>query len=238
MYSDNGKNFIGAESISRQDVREAQRLLGEEAARHLRLDWRFIPVYSPWFGGAWERLISYIKKCLNFTFAGEKPNEAVFRNAMIEAELIVNKRPLTHTPAEPEDEEPLTPNTALFGSSDAAQAVTFADDRDKYARLSRKRVAHLTRKFQRRWEKEYLPIIARADQSTPARSPVVDDVVLLAEGGEGRNNWKLARISRIHHSNDSVPRVVDLRMPDGTIKPNRAVGNLAVLNLESSSPPE
>lgn len=199
FYSDNATNFFGANNIAVEDLRTAQRKLGEQAAKELELCWRFIPVYSPWVGGAWERLIGYIKRCLMFCLAGETPSDAILSNVMIEAELLTNRRPLTHSPIDPDDEEPVTPNLALFGAADAPQVMCAEHDTNKFARLGRKRVAHLLEKYRRRWESEYLPVIANADRNPKNQRRVkVGDVVLVAEGEIDRNKWKLGRIIHIH----------------------------------------
>lgn len=143
----------GAANLLKEEVRLAHRNLSKATARKMNLEWRFIPAYSPWIGGACERLIGYIKKCINFCLAGETPSESVLNNALVEAELLTNKRPLTHTPIDPDDDEPLTPNIALFGEVDAPQTLCPDDDSNKFARLSRKRVAHLVKKLQRCWER-------------------------------------------------------------------------------------
>ena len=236
MFSDNGTNFVGSSRILQEENRAAQRRLTQVAARELQLDWRFIPVYSPWTGGAWERLIGYIKKCIRFCLAGETPSDAVLNNVLIEAELLTNKRPLTHTPIDPDDDEPLTPNVALFGSADAPQAICPDDEANAFARQNRKRVAHLTSKFQHRWEREYLPVIAQTESRVPRNRHVVEgDVVLLAECSDNRDHWKLGRIIRIYPASDNVPRIVDVKMGSGDIKYRRAVGNLAVLDVLESA---
>jgi hypothetical protein len=236
MYSDNGTNFVGSKRISRDETLSAQRHLGEESARLLRLEWKFIPAFSPWMGGSWERLIGFVKRCLKFCLAGEIPTEHVLQNAFVEAEVIVNKRPLTHTPISPDDAEPLTPNLALFGNNDLNQAKCPYEDRNRFARLARKRVAHLTEKFKKRWESEYLPVIARMESSPPKhRNVVVGDVVLVAEGEQHRERWQLGRIVKVHPSGDGIGRIVDVKMGSGEVRHNRAVGNMAVLDVSESS---
>lgn len=232
LFSDNGTNFVGAARVLQTEAREAQQCLGEDTAQTLRVPWSFIPAYSPWMGGAWERLIGYVKRCINFTLRGETPTDDVLTNWLIEAELLANKRPLTHTPVDPDDEEPLTPNLALFGSSHLAQAEAMPEDANQFARFSRKRVTHLTLKFQKRWEREFLPTIVRNDQGRkPQRNVELGDVVMVTEGEVDRRRWKLGRITRIHPTGDGVTRIVDVKLGNGEVKHKRAVGNLAVLEL-------
>ncbi|XP_076299585.1 uncharacterized protein LOC143218337 [Lasioglossum baleicum] len=65
MYSDNGKNFVGAsnelnelgELFSKSDHRNAIM----DACTKERIEWHFIPPYAPHFGGLWERGIRSVK---------------------------------------------------------------------------------------------------------------------------------------------------------------------------------
>jgi hypothetical protein len=125
---------------------------------------------------------------------------------------------------------------ALFGSNELSQAAPADEPRNEFSRLARKRVAHLTQKFRARWEKEFLPAIGRADQNQPRKRVVqLGDVVLVTEGEQDRQRWKLGRIVRVHPTGDGVPRIVDVKMGSGEIRCNRAVGNMAVLDVGESS---
>ena len=61
IYSDNAKSFISGVHVLEQvftsaDVRKS---FGIYNIQHIR-----IPLYSPWVGSTWERLIRTIKECL------------------------------------------------------------------------------------------------------------------------------------------------------------------------------
>jgi hypothetical protein len=49
-------------------------------------------------GGAWERLVCSIKTALYATLKERTPKDKVLRNLLVEAENIVNSRPLTYKP--------------------------------------------------------------------------------------------------------------------------------------------
>lgn len=68
-------------------------------------------------GGMWERLIRSVKTCLYDSMVTRTPTDQVLRSFLIEAENIVNSRPLTFIPIDSEDGEALTPNHFILGSS-------------------------------------------------------------------------------------------------------------------------
>jgi hypothetical protein len=152
LYSDRGTNFIGANNLLHEDIAALQKSLDTAVANQFEISWHFQPAYSPWFGGAWERLIQSIKKCINYVMEKEEPTDAVFRNALIEAELWMNRRPLTHIPIDHEDAPPLTPHSAI--SAQGREYVPMPrqpQKSDEFSRRKSRRADHLSSKFLHRW---------------------------------------------------------------------------------------
>ncbi|UYV68062.1 hypothetical protein LAZ67_5002944 [Cordylochernes scorpioides] len=81
IYSDNGTNFVG-------EMMAASGRFGPAK-------WKFNPPAAPHFGGAWERLIKSVKKCLHATFNEVNPKDTTLLTALKSAENIINSRPLT-----------------------------------------------------------------------------------------------------------------------------------------------
>ncbi|XP_044571309.1 uncharacterized protein LOC116656217 [Drosophila ananassae] len=73
---------------------------------------------------AWERMVQCVKKVLAHTMQKLAPKEHVLENLLIEAESIVNSRPLTHLPVTVDQEAPLTPNDLLKGAPDVPNLPT------------------------------------------------------------------------------------------------------------------
>lgn len=234
LRSDQGKNFIGAANQLERDGKELEAVYGRAVAEKFRVEWTFLPAYSPWMGGAWERLIQSIKKSIDFALNGEIPREDVLRGALVQAEYEMNRRPLTHTPVSHEDAPPLTPNTAMFGEEeDNAPPL----DVCAISPLAYRRVEHLSQKYMKRWLTEYLPEITRRSKWYRDLKPIaVDDQVIIVEPNEARQDWKRGRVIEVYPGPDGVIRSADILLGDKkTIKKKRSVGRLAVLDVSGSS---
>lgn len=238
FYSDCGTNFVGADRQLQRDVADMRRTLCESVAQEFSVKWQFQPAYAPWRGGAWERLIKSIKKCIDYVFVGENPREDILRNAMTEAETRMNQRPLTHVPVDPEDEKPLTPNMALFGDEELSMSVapgTFSDC-DAYSKSAYRRSQHLADKMFSRWLKDYLPTIVRRPKwLTEVKPAQVNDLAILIDPTQPRDAWKLGRLTAIYPGPDGRVRSADILLKDGSMKKNRSIGRLAILDLDQSS---
>ncbi|XP_055910058.1 uncharacterized protein LOC129944558 [Eupeodes corollae] len=237
FYSDNGLNFVGTKNLLDKDAKEMEVSLCEYSSRQEGVLWRFIPAYSPWMGGAWERLIQSIKRSIDFVLKGLVPREDVLRNALMEAQGQINRRPLTHIPVDPEDPKPLTPNSMLFGEDDRdVTAPGIFSEADFCSKLYSRRCQHLMAQLVRRWYREYLPVITRRSKWFKDTKHVqMGDIVIVIEPNEIRSAWHLGRVIEIYPGPDGVARMADVKLSNGVIKYKRSIGRLAVLDLESSS---
>ena len=69
---------------------------------------------SPLVGGIFERMVKMIKQCLRKTIGQAKLSYDELLTTVIEAELIINSRPLSYLTVD-DMEEPLTPAHLLVG---------------------------------------------------------------------------------------------------------------------------
>jgi len=237
FYSDCGTNLVGCDNQLKKDVAESARAFGDQVARKYAIEWKFIPAYSPWMGGAWERLIQTIKRSIDFTLNGETPREDILKAALMEAEYQMNQRPLTHAPIDHEDAKPLTPNMVLIGEdNDEGVAPGDFDEKFKYSSFAYRRAYHLAQKYMHRWLTEYLPEITRRTKWHKNIKPIeVGDVVIMIEPNETKYAWHKGRVTKVYPGPDGVTRTADIIMADKTMKLKRSVGRLAVLDVKSVS---
>lgn len=82
--------------------------------------------------GSWERLVRSIKTALKATLKERAPKEEVLLTMLVEAEHVVNSRPLTHVSMNHKDAEALTPNHFLLGSSSGVTIPGKFDQNDMW----------------------------------------------------------------------------------------------------------
>ncbi|XP_033212186.1 uncharacterized protein LOC117169789 [Belonocnema kinseyi] len=114
LYSDNATNFKGA----KREIDELYQFLKnqrniDEIAQHLanrdRVAWHFIPPRSPHFGGLWEAAVKSFKHHFTRAIDGRVLTYEEFTTFATEVEGILNSRPITPVPSDPNDFIALTP---------------------------------------------------------------------------------------------------------------------------------
>ena len=120
LYSDCGSNFKAAD----KELKEAVKAIDNEKmtafALNKNISWHFNSPDAAFQGGSWERLVCEVKTALRVILKDQAPREEVLITVLTEAEHSVNSRPLTHVSLDPRDNEALTPNHFLIGTSSAA----------------------------------------------------------------------------------------------------------------------
>ena len=164
-------------------------------SRRLSLPWKFIPAYSPWWGGWWERLIGLVKFALRKTLHLCLLNDEQFRTVLVELEGVINQRPLTYCSDQPDSVSPLTP--AQFLSADVPLCEPWIGSTASFLRNSRSHAVLVSNRLIHRWKHEYLHTLrAWRNADTPGRLPSVGDVVLVKEGPR-RAKWPLAVVAKV-----------------------------------------
>ncbi|XP_055543011.1 uncharacterized protein LOC129728589 [Wyeomyia smithii] len=102
FLSDNGTNFQGASKELVALIKDIEFDCADEYA-NAKTKWTLNPSASPHKGGVWERLVR--------------------STVIVEAEHMINSRPLAYTSQESEEAEALTPNHFLRGPPSKRQDV-------------------------------------------------------------------------------------------------------------------
>ncbi|XP_037959088.1 uncharacterized protein LOC119688482 [Teleopsis dalmanni] len=113
IYCDNATNFTGAQTLlnkfreqffSQQGFREMQ-----EYSNNTGFEFKFIPPRAPHFGGLWEASVKSLKTLLLKNLAQSSLTYEELQTVIIEAEAILNSRPIIPLSDDPNDCEALTP---------------------------------------------------------------------------------------------------------------------------------
>ncbi|XP_062541852.1 uncharacterized protein LOC134209845 [Armigeres subalbatus] len=114
FYSDNGTCFKGANNILTaqiQDIHENCAVTFTNA----RTTWHFNPPSAPHMGGCWERMVRSVKAAIAVIAEHPRhPNDEALETIVLEAEAVVNSRPLTYIPIHNAEQEALTPTHFLL----------------------------------------------------------------------------------------------------------------------------
>lgn len=229
IFSDNGTNFVGA---NRDLVREINAGCADTFTSS-KTRWTFNPPSAPHMGGAWERMVRSVKEALKAFTDGRKLTDEILQTVLVEAEYLVNSRPLTYVSTNvKEDQEALTPNHFLRGCSTleclpSRDPVDLADT----LRSSYNRAQFLTDGFWDRWQKEYLPTLnKRTKWFVDRRQVAVGDLVFVAEGDK-RSSWERGIVKEVFTGKDGRIRSANVQTSRGV--KTRPVAKLAVLEIDS-----
>lgn len=201
VHSDNATCFVAA---------------AKEVKGGYRPAWKFIPPRCPSMAGAWERLVGVTKRALEGLQLAKTPTEESLRHGLALAERMLNSRPLTEIPVDAEEEECLTPNHFLLGSSNGLKPEAKIEDWNPKDQMSRQN--DVMKEFWERWTKEYLPTISARTKWLEKKEPVkVGDIVYLCDD-DYRDGWRRGEVVKTFGDSESGQvRQVDVRTAEGKV---------------------
>ncbi|XP_041630550.2 uncharacterized protein, partial [Drosophila kikkawai] len=214
LRSDNGKNFVGADREARRfgDVFETERIQSELSSRSI--EWVFNCPSNPSEGGVWERMVQCVKRVLRHTLKEVAPRDHVLESLLIEAENVVNSRPLTHLPVDADQEAPLTPNDLLKGAANLPNTPGLEAELPKEGSTRKQwRIARMLRdRFWRRWVLEYLPTLVRREKWCRRTEPIRQgDMVFVCDPALPRREWRKGIVEEVYSGADGVVRRASVR---------------------------
>lgn len=227
LYSDNGKNFVGASNLLRKiDWRKISRHCAIS-----KIEWHFNPPSAAWWGGWWERLIRLLKDILKRTLGRTSINYEEMYTVLCDCEAIINSRPLTYLTEETGEVAAITP--AMFLQDIREEGVPDLDQINKSHLAKHLRYQQrLKEELRRCFRIQYLGQLSQRNRRhlTPATFSI-GDVVLIASDLRKRINWPMARIKELYPRKDGRVRVVKLQTASGELI--RPIQRLIPLEAES-----
>lgn len=144
---------------------------------------------------------------------------------------MMNSRPLTHLPLNPDDDNPITPNTLLYGHSNTSLQFAQTTDKDLNWLNMWKATQRLTDIFWKKWSKQYLQhILFSRKWSKDNRNVDEGDVVLIVDPDGPRNIWPKGVVLKTYPSRDGRVRIVDVKTSAGIYR--RPVAKLVKLDID------
>ena len=122
------------------------------------IKWKFIVERSPWHGGAWERLVRFVKELVCKVLGKALLPYQELATVLTTIEAVINSRPLTTVSDEERDLTPITPTylalgISLFSLPDLLDEVSANKSTTKQRYLYQLK---LIDNFWQRWRGEYL----------------------------------------------------------------------------------
>lgn len=179
--------------------------------------WIFNLLNASHFGGAWEHQIGTICGVLDAMFAelgSQQLTHELLVMLMAEVITIVNARPISAIPTDPDEPQPQPPSMLLTMKTGplGPLPVNFVPP-DVDAQHRWRSGQYLTDQFWIRWRREYFQgMQTRTKWEKPKRNLRTEDVVLIKEEGAYRNEWPIGRVSEAIASDDGQVRKVQVKI--------------------------
>ncbi|CAG9115038.1 unnamed protein product [Plutella xylostella] len=230
IYSDHGSNFIGGfnelSDLFRNSLSDIPTILS-----HDEIDFKFIPPYSPHFGGIWEAAVKSVKHHLRRVLALAHLTYEEMITCLNQIEAILNSRPLTPLSSDPSDLSFLSPSHFLIGRPLTSVPYPQVSDSNVH-RLDRfQRIEFLRQHFWKRYCAEYVTLLQQKTKWLTSTGHLqVGSLVLVKDKTQPPLMWLMGRIVQLHPGKDGVSRVADIETKRGIIQ--RAYNNICPLPLD------
>ena len=237
LYSDNASTFIHALKLLNNCHLDdpLKEYMERNSIQHVR-----IPLYSPWVGNAWERLIRVVKSCLYKTIGKKKLDFFQFSSLLVDIQNIVNSRPLTYDDNSIDNLTVISPNHFLKLSNYKNINFSSLDQSDLEFPSRNELVKTLTHRdelfsnLRSMWYESYL-LSLREQSKDMYQADWVDrikvgDIVLIHSDVRPRPEWPLGRVTRLLTGADGRTRSVKL-VRGGSVEEVHSVQLLYPLEL-------
>ncbi|XP_075160331.1 uncharacterized protein LOC142233319 [Haematobia irritans] len=230
IFSDNGTNFVGADRELREAIKHVNTNVLVCHFTTATTEWNFNPPSAPHMGGVWERMVRSVKTVLYKIMPTRSPDDETLKGMMAEIENIINSRPLTYVPIDNENQEALTPNHLLLGSSNGMKPLAELDDSGHVLKSSWLVTQQFAQRFWKRWTAEYMPTLTCRSKWFEKTSPLkVGDLVIVVDPANPRNVWPRGKVVSTKVAADGQVRSAKIMTSCGILE--RPVAKLAVLDV-------
>ncbi|XP_029167401.1 uncharacterized protein LOC114937893 [Nylanderia fulva] len=214
IFSDCGTTFVGADRTLRElfiaaspEGRGVARAAAKEGIR-----WHFNPPAAPHFGGLWEAAVKSAKYHLRRVIGETTLTFEELNTLLTQIEACLNSRPLQALSDDPDDVSALTPGHFLIGAPLLAIPEPLQEDEPGSSRSRWQHLQQMRDHFWGRWSKEYIHgLTSRPKWLKNETAPHIGALCLVRSEISPPSRWPLARITKLHHGDDGVVRVVTIK---------------------------
>lgn len=239
MYSDRGRNFIGASKLL-LDMFNRNSPENDCIQKELLKDgiaWDFLPGDAASMGGLWESSVAGFKRHYRRIIGNQKLNFEQMYTLVVQIEAILNSRPLCVVPTDCEDINVLTPGHFLIH-----RPITQLPDPPlldiKSSRLDQwQHVQQMQQHFWKRWHDEYLHTLQqRSKWHTRQPNTIVGEIVLLLDDNLPPSDWRLGRIIEVYPDKHGIVRKMDIQTAANGQKAiyHRPISKIAALPISEA----
>ncbi|XP_073947336.1 uncharacterized protein [Choristoneura fumiferana] len=235
IHCDNGQSFKGANNTLHElyllNKKDCHQNSVAKVAADKGIVFKFIPSYSPTFGGLWESAVKSFKYHFKRVVGANIFTYEELNTILIEIEGVLNSRPLTPLSRDPTDLSTLTPGHFLIGRPitciPEADLAEIPSNRLKFWR----RCTQIKQHFWHAWHKQYLSHL----NSRPKWHKTLQDIeegslVLLKGDNVPPLQWPMARVIKVFRGQDQKVRVAELKTATGITR--RSINKLCVLPID------
>lgn len=197
-----------------------------------KIDFKFIPSYSPTWGGLWEAAVKSAKYHFKRIIGNLILTYEQFNTIIIQVEGILNSRPITPFTSDVSDFTFLTPAHFLINQPITALPEPEITSNNVSCLSFWKKCTKIRQDFWHVWHKAYLSQL----QSRPKWynvKPNIKEGMLVLLVGENVSplQWPVARVTQVHLE-DNFVRAVEIKTKNGFLQ-TRAINKIAVLPIYS-----
>ncbi|KYM95091.1 hypothetical protein ALC62_14274 [Cyphomyrmex costatus] len=228
LYSDNAKNFRGADRELKAAIHTAKQ--DSNLRSKLSCDvvrWHFIPPSAPHFGGLWEAGVRSVKYHLKRVIGSHTLTFEELTTLLYQIEACLNSRPIAPMSDNLDDYSCLTPGHFLIGSAlTTPPSPTLLETKET-------RLTHwqLVQQIWKAWSNDYLTGLQQRSKWRIAQKLArVGRLVLLRDPLAPPCKWELGRIIECHTGDDGLTRVVTVKTSKSTYK--RSIVKLCFLPVD------
>lgn len=218
IFSDNGRNFLGASNEIGQVIHSSCNSVSETFANE-HIQFRFAPAYSPNFSGLIEAAVKSAKYHIKRIIGNMHFTYVELETIFVQVESILNSRPLCPLSSDPHDLSPLSPGHFLIGRALTSLPAPNLEEA-KPSQLHRyARMEQVRQHFWARWSQEYVSLLQQRTKWRSRQPNLQPGQLVLVKQPHGPPlTWPLGRIEKLHKGSDGLCRVVDVRTRKGLVR--------------------